>query len=69
MKTLGEGADVQKWSTVRMSDLVCLTKEELKQHEKLVLKGDKTPEEVYDAATVARVDSRLAEIKAWEKHR
>lgn len=69
LKTLGEGADVQKWSAVRMSDLVCLTKEELKEHDKLVLKGDKTPEELYDAETVARVESRIAEIKEWEKHR
>ncbi|CAN8100183.1 unnamed protein product [Discula destructiva] len=69
LKTLGEGSDLQKWSNLRMSDLVCLTKEELKKHERLVLKGDKAPEELYDAETVARVESRIAEIKEWEKYR
>lgn len=69
LKTLGEGADLQKWSDVRMSDLVCLTKEELKEHERLVLKGEKTPEEAYGAEAVARVESRIAEIKEWERHR
>lgn len=69
LKTLGEGADLQKWSTLKMSDLVCVTKEELKEHEKLVLKGEKTPDELYDAETVQRVEARIAEIKEWEKHR
>lgn len=69
LKTLGEGAELQKWSTLKMSDLVCVTKEELKEHEKLVLKGEKTPEELYDAETVQRVEARIAEIKEWEKHR
>lgn len=69
LKTLGKGADLQKWSTLKMSDLVCVTKEELKEHEKLVLKGEKTPEELYDAETVQRVEARIAEIKEWEKHR
>lgn len=69
LKTLGEGADLQKWSTLKMSDLVCVTKEELKEHEKLVLKGEKTPEELYDAETVQCVEARIAEIKEWEKHR
>lgn len=69
VNTLGEGSDLQKWSKLQMSDLVCLTKEELKEHEKLVLKGDKTPEELYDAEAVARVEKRIAEIKEWEKFR
>lgn len=69
LKTLGEGDNQQKWTDLRMSDLVCLTKEELKEHEKLVLKGEKGPEELYEAETVARVESRIAEIKEWEKHR
>lgn len=69
LKTLGDGADLQKWSTLKMSDLVCLTKEELKEHEKLVLKGEKTPEDVYDVDTLQRVEARMAEIREWEKHR
>lgn len=69
LKTIGEGADQQKWTTLRMSDLVCLTKEEIKIHEKEVLKGDKTPEDLYDADTVKRVEARIAEIKEYEKYR
>lgn len=69
MKTIGEGADQQKWSTLQMSDLVCLTKEEIKIHEKEILKGDKTPEDVYDADTVKKVEARIAEIKQYEKYR
>lgn len=69
LKTLGEGADLQKWSTLKLSDLVCVTKEELKEHEKLVLKGDKSPQDVYGTETAQRVEARIAEIKEWEKHR
>lgn len=69
LKTIGDGADQQKWTSLRLSDLVCLTKEEVKVHEKQVLKGDKTPEEFYDDETVKRVEARMAEIKEYEKYR
>lgn len=69
VKTIGEGADQQKSTTLRMSDLVCLTKEEIKIHEKEILKGDKTPEDLYDADTVKKVEARIAEIKEYEKYR
>lgn len=67
--TIGEGADQQKSTSLRMSDLVCMTKEEHKLHEKQVLKGDKTPEDLYDAKTIKRVEARLAEIKEYEEYR
>jgi hypothetical protein len=38
-----------------------MTKDEVTQHEKLVLKGDKTPEEVYDAKVVQLVEERMKE--------
>lgn len=69
LKTIGEGADQQKWTTLELSNLVCLTKEEVKIHEKEILKGSKTPEELYDADTVKRVEARIAEIKEYEKYR
>lgn len=69
MKTLGEGADQQKWTTLQMSDLVCLTKEEVKMHDKEVLQGGKSPEDVYDADTVRKVEARIEEIKEYEKYR
>lgn len=69
VRKMGEGADEQKWTTLRLCDLVCMTKEEHKIHEKQVLKGDKTPEDLYDAETVKRVEARIAEIKEYEKYR
>lgn len=38
----------QKSSNVKMRDLVCMTKEEGVVHEREVIKGSKTPEEMYD---------------------
>lgn len=69
MIKIGEGIDEQKSSNVRMRDLVCMTKEEAANHDKQVYKGGKTPEEVYDAETVKRVEARQQEIAEWEKLR
>ncbi|KAF7557654.1 hypothetical protein G7046_g6003 [Stylonectria norvegica] len=65
ISVLGSGADTQKCSTLRLRDLVCMTKEEAARHEKEVFRGGKAVEEVYDAATVARVEERRREA---EKH-
>ncbi len=51
----------QKSSNIAVKDLVCMTKDEVTQHEKLVLKGDKTPEEVYDAKVNKLVEERMKE--------
>lgn len=51
----------QKSSTLQLGDLVCMTKDEAQQHEKLILKGDKTPEDIYDAKVVKLVEDRLKE--------
>ncbi|PSS03197.1 hypothetical protein BD289DRAFT_381323 [Coniella lustricola] len=69
LKTIGEGTEQQKSTTLKMSDLVCMTKEEHKIHEKQVLKGSKTPEDLYDAETVTRVEDRIEEIKQYEQSR
>ncbi|KAJ6446896.1 NADH:ubiquinone oxidoreductase subunit [Purpureocillium lavendulum] len=66
---IGEGKDVQKWSTVRLRDLVCMTKEEANRHEKEVFKAGKTHGEVYDLETVDRVESKLAEAAKHEAFR
>ena len=52
-----------------MSELVCMTKDEMLQHEKLVLKGDLTPEEAYGPEVVALVEQRREEEKGYREQR
>lgn len=59
----------QKASTVRMRDLVCLTKEEAVVHDREVVRGGKAPEEVYDEETVSYVEARMDEEIGYEKYR
>ena len=59
----------QKASMLEMKDLVSMTKEEAAKHEKQVLKGDKTLEEVYDAETIDRVEKRMKEEERYERFR
>lgn len=68
LKTLGDGEDQQKWTTLKMSDLVCMTKKEFKTHEEQVLKGAKSPEDLYDAETIKRVEAKIAEVVEYEKY-
>lgn len=66
---IGEGADEQKSSNLNLSDLVCMTKEEATRHDKEILRGQKTHEEVYDSATIDKVEKLLGEISLYEKYR
>ncbi|KAH9889126.1 ubiquitin-protein ligase molybdopterin-converting factor [Xylariomycetidae sp. FL2044] len=66
---IGEGADEQKSSNVKLHDLVCMTKDEAARHDKEVLRGHKTVEEVYDAATIERVEGLRREAAKYEKYR
>ena len=66
---IGEGADEQKSSNLRLSDLVCLTKEEAARHDKEILQAGKAHEEVYDQATIEKVEKLLEEIGIYEKYR
>jgi tRNA A37 threonylcarbamoyladenosine dehydratase len=59
----------QKSSTVRMNDLVLMTKEEATKHEKMVLKGEKTLEDLYDTETIERVTKRMQEEERYERFR
>ncbi len=63
------GADEQRSSNLRLADLVCMTKEEAARHDREILRGDKAPEDVYDAATVERVERLLEETASYEKYR
>lgn len=59
----------QKNSLLQMRDLVCMTKEEATNHEKEVLKGDKTPTDLYDQKVVAMVEKKLREEQLYERFR
>lgn len=60
---IDERWDGQKSSKLRLSDLVCMTKEEAVVHEKEVLVGGKSPEEVYEGEVI-----RLVEERRHEEH-
>ncbi|KAI5867478.1 ubiquitin-protein ligase molybdopterin-converting factor [Durotheca rogersii] len=66
---VGEGAHEQKSTSLRLADLVCLTKEEAVRHDQEVLRGDKTPEDLYDEATVKKVEALLRDSARYEKYR
>ncbi|KJZ75206.1 hypothetical protein HIM_05400 [Hirsutella minnesotensis 3608] len=69
MSVIGQGKDVQRCSTVRLRDLVCMTKEEATRHEKDIFKAGKALAEVYDQETIARVEAKLAEAATYEPFR
>ncbi|KAF2751358.1 hypothetical protein M011DRAFT_111781 [Sporormia fimetaria CBS 119925] len=59
----------QRNSLLQMKELVCMTKEEAAKHEKEVLKGDKTPEDLYDTKIVDAVKCKMAEEERYERFR
>lgn len=61
--------DGQKSSTVKLGELVCMTKEEAAVHEKEVLKGEKPPEVFHDADVVQLVERRHQEEKQYHRYR
>jgi hypothetical protein len=66
---VGEGNDEQKSANLRLSDLVCLTKEEAVRHQKEVLLGDKSLEDLYSREVIELVEARQKEAEAYERHR
>lgn len=66
---IGEGSDEQKSSNVKLSDLVCMTKEEGIRHDKEVLRGDKKLEDLYDKDTLEKVEALLRDTATYEKYR
>jgi len=69
LNRIGEGNDMQKWSALRLSDLVCMTKDEATRHQKEVLLGEKTLEDLYDKDVLDFVESRRAEARQYEAYR
>ncbi|KAF2735939.1 hypothetical protein EJ04DRAFT_551630 [Polyplosphaeria fusca] len=59
----------QHSSLLLMNQLVLMTKEEAAKHEKEVLKGDKTPEELYDKKVVDSVHLKMKEEEKFERFR
>ncbi|KAI9035366.1 tRNA threonylcarbamoyladenosine dehydratase [Aspergillus affinis] len=59
----------QRFIRLPLADLVCMTKEEAAVHEKQVLLGGKTLEEVYDAKIIEKVNQRRAEVEYYEQFR
>ncbi|RDW62163.1 ubiquitin-protein ligase molybdopterin-converting factor [Coleophoma cylindrospora] len=59
----------QKTSKLKLTDLVCLTKEEANVHEKKVLSGNQTLEDVYDRETLQAVEARFEEERGFRKYR
>lgn len=63
------GVAGQKRSRILLRELVCMTKEEAALHEREVVRGEKTPEELYDSETVQLAETRLQEEIGYEKYR
>lgn len=66
---IGEGKDEQKSSNLRLRDLVCMTKEEAVRHQKEVLLGDKSLEDLYSQEVIELVERQQKEAEAYERHR
>lgn len=69
MQDLGSGLGEQKTGSLRLSEIVSMTKDEATRHWDMVLKGGEPLEAVYDAEVIARVEARLAEARVEEKYR
>lgn len=63
------GREGQRMVRLKLSDLVCMTKEEAQKHESEVLKGDKQPEDLYDDNVLGMVARRQEEEKVFDKYR
>lgn len=66
---IGEGEDEQKSTNLKLHDLVCMTKEEAIRHQKEILQGSRTHDDLYSPETVELVQSKLREAQEYEKYR
>tara|TARA_R110002003_G_scaffold40_10_gene2708 strand:- start:22025 stop:23269 length:1245 start_codon:yes stop_codon:yes gene_type:complete len=64
-----ESISGQKSSTLKMNELVLMTKEEAARHEKQVMKGEKSLDDLYDQETIERVSQRMKEEARYERFR
>jgi len=61
--------DGQKCSSLRLGELVCMTKEEVAVHERKVLREGASPDDMYEAEVVQRVQKRLGEEGFYDRYR
>ena len=59
----------QKSSTVRLGELVCMTKDEALRHERLVFGEGRSAEDLYGEEIVAQARERMALAERYEKYR
>ena len=59
----------QKSVRLSLNELVCMTKEEAVGHEREILKGSRTPEEMYDTDVLQLVEKRRTEERYYHKYR
>ncbi|CEJ90819.1 Putative Ubiquitin-protein ligase molybdopterin-converting factor [[Torrubiella] hemipterigena] len=69
MDIIEGGEQVQKCSTIKLRDLVCMTREEAARHERVIFTEKKRLDELYDADTIRKVEERLNEAKKYEAFR
>jgi tRNA threonylcarbamoyladenosine dehydratase len=65
----GAGGGSQKAVRLPLDSLVVMTKEESGRHEREILRGDATVEDVYTEEVRKKVEERMEEVRAWEKWR
>ncbi|ORY11903.1 hypothetical protein BCR34DRAFT_624581 [Clohesyomyces aquaticus] len=59
----------QRNSLLRLTDLVCMTKEEATKHEKKILKGDKRHEDLYEKSILEAVKNKIREEEIFARFR
>lgn len=59
----------QRADRLELNQLVCMTKDEMYKHEEIVLKGGKSPEQVYDRKVVELVERRMKEENQFHGQR
>lgn len=64
-----ESREGQKSVSLSLIDLVCVTKDEAATHEKEVLKGGRTPEEIYSTDVLQLVERRREEERHYHQYR
>jgi tRNA A37 threonylcarbamoyladenosine dehydratase len=63
------GREGQRTMRLKLTDLVCMTKEEAQKHEREVLKGTREPQNLYEAEVLNLVARRQQEEEVFEKYR
>ena len=64
-----EGREGQRSVRLSLIDLVCMTKDEAATHEKEVLKGGRTPEDIYSSNVLQLVERRREEERHYHDYR